>query len=495
MSVKPTITVIDDQLEMRQAAYDSLLKDNFIIDYIHSEAELTKLRTNNQIKMIVIDYNLENWSLKTMDRVLEKHASELIKTIPIIIVSIHWNDDKGHPISDLADLFRKYNVISVFSWEDLTANYYTTIKTWQARFVSEFDRYWDYVPQLPSPESSVTILQIADLQFGDTVAPGSFADRYGISAFLRNKSIKPDLIAVCGDITYSGKGEEFSEAKNWFDEFDATLGLWAEKRRYLFTVGNHDCNIDAFAQYKYSYNFETKKFEDPPEGIIWREDGQSIFSTEEVIFQGFQYFESSYHIGAKSNWQTNKLYAVNDSFINWGIRIINLNTVSNISPANPQGIGIIEDELSAIIKYCTSTAWESDLFTIVLSHFPPSELGYENGDMGKQEQWAKISNLLSSINANIWLCGHIHSFKRGKLQLNYEDAKDDVPYAITGSLRLAPAKLAPDAKLGFNIITLERQNGSINRIKMASWKIEGGLPSPFGEELVFEVFAGDRSHL
>ncbi|MCP4107302.1 MAG: SUMF1/EgtB/PvdO family nonheme iron enzyme [Desulfobacteraceae bacterium] len=103
---------------------------------------------------------------------------------------------------------------------------------------------------LKSPEHSLPIrgekkklrcLHLSDLYLRDKDSAGIFSQDVITASMLRTISElenKPDFIVITGDLTYSGKPEEFEVARIFCDELLKTAGL-AQKRLYL-VPGNHD---------------------------------------------------------------------------------------------------------------------------------------------------------------------------------------------------------------------------------------------------------------
>lgn len=71
----------------------------------------------------------------------------------------------------------------------------------------------------------IKILQMADIHFGVEDAEALEGCAHLIA------KVKPDIIAVCGDITQRGKRREFDAGKRWLDQLGAP---------YIITPGNHD---------------------------------------------------------------------------------------------------------------------------------------------------------------------------------------------------------------------------------------------------------------
>lgn len=491
---KPKIAVVDDELNDRKESYDRFLSEKFSVNYFGDESNLVNA-FNKDVKMIIIDKILAGWS-RSMEEILDD-VSSTNRDIPIIIVSKHWNDDHGKPISNMLNLKMKYNVLQFFSWDEIantlsdSVQFDLVIKNWKNRINYEFDLYQQRYPSLPDANSAIQLLQIADMQFGAASDPGTLGDRFAISSYLKNSMWLPNFVAICGDIAQSGKKKEFHEAKKWIDDFSKTL--WSnndESKKFLVTVGNHDCNFDAFLQYYYcsvfpdekksisEFNFQKRTSQIGKE--IWNNPENKI-SVEEVVFSNYIKFANDLSCNYRSIHQTDHLNIVNDFFLNWGIRIIHLNSLNDISPENLNGIGINENDMDHIIDYCTNCKNEPDIFTIIISHYGPHELGYKSGDNEEQTQWVKIKKFLSQVKVNLWLCGHKHNFEIDKInmgKMGFSDPKKDIPYATTGSLRLDRSSLAPGAYIGFNKIELLRKDGVINKIIVTPVAIIDDTPEP-----------------
>lgn len=471
---KTLVAVIDDEMYDREEIYKAFLSENFDVLYIGNFAELSKI--DNKVKLIVIDKSLIEWEC-TMQSVLDDSLKNY-KDIPKIIVSKHWNDNNGRPIAEIRVFFDKYkNILDIFSWDEIantmnTPQYNTTIKRWKDRIRLVYDLHQGQEMSPKSDNDSLRIVQLSDMQFGGKRSAGALGDRFAIGTYLRNSiKLHSTLIAVCGDITESGKPNEYDKALKWFEDFSETVWKKKDIKRFLFTVGNHDCNFSALAQFKYEYDFLNSNFKEinQDNGLInWEIENNELVTTEEIVFQNYLLFEEKYTPTSNSVWKTRHLNVVNDYFLNWGIRVIHLNTISRISPKNEKGMGADTEEIKRIIGYCTNVAKEPDVFTILISHNTPTDLGYRSSDSDLQDSWEDFKNLLVQINIKLWLCGHQHSFDIGEVEIG----DCIIPYATTGSLRLDASKRAPNSNIGFNIIELKRTNGEIDKIEITAKKKE-----------------------
>ena len=491
---KPRIVVIDDEMIDRKDVYEKFLAEKFDIVYIGKESQLP-LASSRDLKMIIIDLYLIGWrgsesteNIIAMELVLD----ELLRNkpdFPVIIVSKHWNDKNGKPIREILRLCSKHNVIQIFSWEEIanvkfdTAQFELVIDSWKNQVSLAFDFYQQRFPQLESPDETISLVQIADLQFGGEASPESSVDRYTIGEYLRNDMFIPKFVAVCGDIAQSGKPSEYKEAEKWFEDFAKTVwGNDDERKRFILTMGNHDANFDAFAQYFYGFDFESedKKFTEKTitkKFFPW-EDDKNYIVIENIVFQYFKAFEEKMSAKFRSVIRSKHLNIINDYFFNWGIRVLHINSLSKISPFDLHGEGISISDINDITSYCTNDGYAPDIFTIIVTHYGPIELGYRSSDTNKQNLWASVASFLSQCKVKLWLCGHKHTFEVDKIELDSEDQTKSIPYATVGSLRLSSAKIAPKAKIGFNKIELRRKDWSIHEVEITPIEVNGASISP-----------------
>ena len=89
----------------------------------------------------------------------------------------------------------------------------------------------------PSP-SSITWLHLSDLHFRKSQA---YDENIVLKALLHDlveQQVRPDLIAVSGDIAFSGQPAEYDLARRFFDDLLQTTGL--NEDRLFLVPGNHD---------------------------------------------------------------------------------------------------------------------------------------------------------------------------------------------------------------------------------------------------------------
>lgn len=455
--------VIDDDFENREGIYTEILSEHFEIQSFSEESLFLREGQNKHYDMLVIDNLLDGWSTSTLELFLRKYPELTRDGTPIVAVSRHWHKNQGEQLyMGISNIIREYPIIMIVTWDDLGKFPTETdlAKKWKDTIRENiYVRYLQHCG-LRSPlrkDDDAVILQLSDMQFGAETERGAYADTHEIAEKLRIKSMRPSIVVVCGDISESGKTSEFEQAELWMRDLASKIEPEIAVSQFVFTVGNHDCDFSSFATLKYKFNFGEEISFSETEKTDWRIDKNKYITSEEFLFSNFLLFEKQCSPDTGSAvYKTKKLNTVDDSYLNWGIRFISLNTVSEISPDNVSGIGVDKDELHDIINHCNKHRNE-DIYTILITHYSPYDLGYKSGENNKQNLWADIMTFLSNSRIKLWLCGHSHGADAGKI----EEKGIKIAYSKSSSLRLPRDKLAPNAQRGYNTITLKRENGVV----------------------------------
>ena len=468
---KPNALIIDDEYETRCDVYSDILSKHFEIHYFSQEEMFLHRDRSKHYDMLVIDNILEDWKIThTLISFLEKYPELTQDGTPVVAVSKYWLDNQGQSLWDISDTIRKYPIIMIVAWEDF-GNFPKgsdlSVK-WKKSIESNI--YLKYLwhcgkqPALPKEDDSITILQLSDPQFGAETDHSSYMDRFKISENLRNNVIRPDLVIFCGDMTQSGKAVEFEQADKWIREFADTLEPKVPTDRFVFTIGNHDCDFDVFSTMMYKYDFSKNVFGKRPGGKHWEIQDNSYISNDEYTFANYLLFErrlTSNNVSAV--YRTSRLNTVNDSFTNWGIRIITLNSMAEISPDDHLGKGVSKEDLEQISSYCLNEHRYDNIYTILVSHYSPYDLGFESSDGKMQNLWARLESFVIQLDVNLWLCGHSHGASDQIIKI--ADGKV-FRYSKSSSFRLPSKDLAPGAQQSYNVITLKRNKGIVTETEI-----------------------------
>jgi predicted MPP superfamily phosphohydrolase len=343
-------------------------------------------------------------------------------------------------------------------------------KSWENRFIFNYFNYYGKQSRALGSDEPIRLLQIGDLEFGGPTAPGANIDMYSIPNHLQRTNWIPHVVAICGDISYSGKADEFIEATEWIDKFSDILWNDENDRRFLVAPGNHDCDFDAFAQFCYNATFP--KEGDSQQAVIFKLGEKNVIrqiwdspskskTLEETLFSNYKSFAERFLGKFPSITRTEHMSIINDSFSSWGVRVIYLNTMSNISPDNLHGFDIHIQDIKDIAEHCVRHNSNS-LFTIIIAHYRPIDLGYLSNIQADQNKWSGIVEFLNTINAKLWLCAHTHGVEIGKVELSTNDRFMVIPYVVTSTLRLKSGARKENHSRAFMEIDLQREDGVVN---------------------------------
>jgi hypothetical protein len=487
---KPKLLVIDDELESRKRYYDRILSEKFDLTYVGVESDL-RPDLYKESNLLVIDLRLDGWLSSPMEKILED-AYRVNEGIPIVIVSKHWMDNGGQPIAEMLRYKRKFNVLLFLSWNQIAfalnnkSQLDLVVDSWRNWINTEFALYQERFPTLLKPNEPIRLVQIADMQFGGATEPGTIGDNSVLAEHFKSSMRIPTFSVICGDIVQSGKKSEFCLAYDWIEGFKKTLSPDSRgKTWFLASPGNHDCDFEAFLPYVYQANFPKKHDTEkkvlfdkrpPPCGKELWDNPDEKNSIKEVAFANYIQFADELHKSYRSIHKVSYLSVVNDFFLNWGIRIIHLDTLNDISPDNIRGVGINTKTMEDIIGHCTRTE-TTGVFTVLISHYGPYDLGYKDEEDDKR--WKDIERFLSGTRVNLWLCGHRHKFDIDTITIGFSKSEKIIPYAHSGSLRINRESMDPSAQIGVNEIELIRENSIVSNIKITPVSMQEHEPKRF----------------
>ena len=482
------VLIIDDEYKTRSEYYEKIFKD-FDVDSVDEPCQLKNLLYKNY-KVIAIDLYLWNQTSKESKTIISKIPQE----IPIILISQRWNDSNGMPIEEIYTYTNNRRIIKIISFQRIIEASVEDVEKicseYNTEIFIELNSFYQYNNTPIKNNDTITILHIADMQFGGNVSNAASFDVYSIYDFLEKNFLKPSIVLVAGDIAQGGKSDEYQEALTWFGSLKEKLFETDNiKNRIILTPGNHDANFDLFAGFVAKYDFKNKCFNLPEQCV----DKNSFFENktftykstsncskavmDQIIFNNFMHF--AYKLTEDTRWliSPNHFNLVVNNFENLGIRIISFNSNANISASYKEdgktllhrGAGIDTNACEKIV----STLNNDNMFTIVLSHLGASEMGKDNEDLS--EQWKSTRNFLDNVRADLWLCGHNHVQKSSLIDDDLARYICDKPCVYAGSLRLGANSLPEGARRSFNIIQLIRENAIVKSIKVIPFEINNNL--------------------
>lgn len=477
------VLIIDDEYSTREKYYSKVFKD-FQITSVDKTKSLQNI-SYKDFKLIAIDLYLWNQTPNDAKNII----SGIPSTIPIILISQRWNDSNGVPIEDIYTYTANKQVIKLISFQRIieaaSEDVDKICREYNAEIIIELNSFYQY-NNIPIKDSdTINILHIADMQFGGSISDSADFDIYTIKDFLKNNFLGPDIVLVAGDIAQKGLADEYQEAILWFDDLKANLfDKGNVENRFIVTPGNHDANFNLFSGFILHYDFEKKCFNIPFECmknddstgkqvVVYNKNNYNKENIDKIIYNDFMRF--AYNLTGDSRWllTPNHFNLYINNFENLGLRILSINSNVNISASDKtdkkdilhRGAGIDKKACERLLE----TLNEDKMFTIVLSHMGPNDLGKDNEDLN--EQWKTARNFFDSVKTDLWLCGHNHVNKSAVIDDECARYIYNKPYVHAGSLRLGSSALPDGARRSFNVIQLVRDKAIVKSIRVIPCEI------------------------
>lgn len=444
--------VIDDETK-RNKTYLKVLGDKYNVKIINNINEVDrKAIMKNDI--MIIDVWFGEF---TAFRIIEEYGLSL----PTVLISGKWTDEQGEPNDIILSVPNHKNIIKVISWNSFNNNG-SNIKIGEEIFY-QFCKYKNML--ISDNEEKFSILHLSDLQFGGNEAGGAFNDYSRIAQFLKDKEINPAIIVITGDIADKGKEKEYQEAYEWLralikriwdtdDEIDAD-----KLKRIVMVPGNHDYDLSVSASDNYVFQFKA-------EDIETFEKKDNTHTNQKLGFYNFAKFAYKFSNDISWLFYMDKALHINNTFKDWGIRFISLNSAYNISSDN------CENRFEKF--YCDLSSFNENvlvseedvsdgLCNILVSHNPPNNFRKET-EKG-EKSWSRMQTIIQDNRINIIMSGHTHDFKPASRLSDGGGTYCNRAVCISApSARLNAASRTEDAARGFNVIEFYRENGNVKKI-------------------------------
>ncbi len=493
------VLVADDQLAHIKQGYQFLFdeREDFEAFYPRSWSEFLRLLSDEYFDLYVVDVDLTNWNIE-LDDLLRR----LPKGSLVWLASVGWQQGDTHKMltralqrahgSGLAfvgtvDLRLLERLVdadasglssSLFGTGPEKGYAENTVKLMQVA-VETYGRRSNY--SLGGDET-VRILHISDMQYGD---PNS--DRWAKHALELiqihvceelNKEVH--FLAVTGDITYSGKNEQFDQAYAELVHFAGKLwpGDEGYRERIWITPGNHDVNMPLCAAAESAYSFSEKE--------ISRTSGVN----KELLNYGLSPYRRfvARLLKENSNDDFSSGNGVSDRFHSLGLRIHFLNSAGSISCRTPKASSVDQDSL-----HQADTTVEKNLFNLALCHHggPRQDFteNFKRGDSVEQveaiDNWQDVAAHFELHQVRLLLHGHDHSWRSRALDYRGKQRPDASAYfelnrgefveACAATTHLNSALRGTNPR-GFNLIELSRTSSKVTGLTVSSYEVESGGP-------------------
>ncbi len=472
-----SILVVDDQPSQTELYFHRLFGGDNRFKYTQVKNP-NEFRTANiaSYDAILLDINLDNWELQ-----LSEALSHINHRSPVILVSREWNKDRTHQqvseaLSEAKDVVFIATLVLNWLGDDNWESYAESMRFQLGDAIGRNRRKG--LLNLKD-DVSVSILHLSDPQYGDPNSDDwALYVEDQISQFvLRELDREIHFIAITGDIAYSGQIEEYDKAilklEKMFKRFFPTRSDWRE--RILLVPGNHDVNLSLAATDRVSIEFSKDKKDDskPILNIKALKTAKKDFPYRKFALAPFRDFawqltgDPSWHDARELNW-------INDSFHHIGLRFFLFNSASAIDCDHPNKAGFSHD---AIQNLGGEDITHEQPFGIAFSHHGPPEIGDTGSDI--LSDWPKIAPFLSTRKVKLFVHGHGHARKVDLFDMSNQlsntskkgSLKDDMLLRIMAPTTHLNGKLRPLEEVrGFNLITLNRSNGKVNKVKIESFE-------------------------
>ena len=460
------VLVVDDE-KTRNNTYNDVLSGKFSVKIINDISMISPKKVM-QFDLLVIDICLsKNVDSLTAFKILE----DFNLTLPTVLVSGEWIKENGEPNEFILRVPNFKNVIKVVSWNEFNREgsnkriseeiYYEFCKNRNIAIINEFDKS--------------RILHLSDLQFGGGVTSLACNDNLRLATYLRENNIIPDFIVITGDIADKGKKEEYQSAKVWIEQL--AKELWCDdnedleyehRQKIIIVPGNHDYDISICASDVYNFKFGQKKqdeFEKKTEGIV--------FANQKLGFANFINF--AYELTKDEKWYhyLDRAVGVNDRFLNYGIRIMYLNSVYKLNSRNCENrfdnfycdlSQYSPEELKSYAKCMDET------LNIMVTHNPPED--FHPSSVKGDRSWNIYQTLIEDNKIRICLYGHTHDTQYSReLRDNGGEYCKKMLCLSAPSVRLAAASRTEDAARGFNVVELNKNENQYKSILIRNFEI------------------------
>ncbi|RJQ80584.1 MAG: hypothetical protein C4519_09785 [Desulfobacteraceae bacterium] len=472
------LMVIDDRPE-RQEQYQAVFASPELEPlYIWTPREFEKHK-NIPVDGYLIDVFLDQHGWDTNAAELLKDAIEIApRPAPVFLVSQLWGEEKILGIlKQTGESSAK--IVQYLAWtefEQATDSSEPSIvksrmDSLRKKILFELDRWHGRSGFRPKPDDMIRILLLADLQFGDpTTAPSATFAEHWIAKALKSDNSLPDLIAIAGDLSHSGRPDQLALAEERL-ALDLMGQLWGQNNieryrdRLVLVPGNHDVNLRFSACDGLKFDLNKKKLikESIPKAenrheirddsvLMHGRGGCHYRSHHDYSIEPFRRF--AYRLTTDRNWiSSSSLNWVDRRFLHCGIRFFILNSVEKLNADDPGRAVVSENGVRNITRSLGSGESES-VFSIALSHHGLRPVGASDKET-QIDNWEKVAcDLFSLHKIRLWLYGHYHNFNARSLNGN--------PFC-SGPLWLvqAPTLRIGFTERGFCLLELKRESGKV----------------------------------
>jgi len=475
------LMVIDDRTSRKDQYKKVLSTMDFDPIYVWTRRDFEKCR-EIPVDGYLLDVFLDkgDWNTTTAAALLKDAIQSAPRPAPVFLVSQHWGDDKVLDILKQAGE-SSAKIIQYLPWSEFEQATEPDeaakerLKALRMKLLSELARWHGRSGFRPKPDDTIRILLLADPQFGDpktdknaTFAENWIAKKLKTDAQKPNGDALPDLIVLAGDVTHSGRPDQFALAEERLT-LDLMGSLWGNNNidrmrdRLVIVPGNHDVNLRFSAADKRYFSPTSKDFKSDTPTIL-NEDKFPYPSHSEYALEPYRRF--AHRLTAQRDWQDfSSMSWVDRRFIHCGIRFFVLNSVAELNADSPDRACFSERATRAISRSLADDTPDS-VFSIAVSHHGLHPEG--SGNEKEIENWLPIGrDFFSMHKIRLWLYGHYHSFDRRSL--------NSIPFneKPLWMVQVPTTRIYPSTR-GFCILELIRESGEVTDAYVHQYVLENG---------------------
>lgn len=513
-----TILVIDDENMDRKSTYDAFLKKSHgTVNSVCPVFDVLILENPNNIDLFLRSQHVDAFFIDVSLKIEEsniwnvsfQHVLAMIKSYyyeknekiipPVFMVSAKWNEGS---LSEVNTAF--YNILpsitpaGYYAFSQLTAlsldgetslngifTYDRLIKARESINIV-ISRYYKKSNKQLGNSNLVRILHLSDLQYGDLNSTQNYIGLFdNIIAQLKSDNCFPiDLVVISGDVSMKGKPDEFDDAYKSLIQFFGKL--WNSEtneefaERIILVPGNHDYDIN----YTIMNCFSAKNKKHCRKVDLFDLVNQIFHHKTQTNYNKYglgAFRDFGYKLTNNDVFYKNKyLNYIVDTFTTWGIRIIAINSVSQIDWMKTNRAGFEGHDIDEMLNNATSF---NGLFTIVVSHHSPL---LTNKDISSEEK-SSLESVFHALvkppyNCKVFLGGHRHiSDEKAAINLNKQT------YFCFEAASLRVDTNDKNYYRGFDVVELNKEHGVVKSIRKCKFMYNEDGTIKFDGTMVYGI--------
>ena len=471
--------IVDDDTS-RKSSYQIVFDDQYFeLFFVQTPDELQRISQDTPVDAYVIDAILDTgpWSnIYDASNLIEKRYLTPPRPTPVFFISRDWSNTNALKVLN-QNLRHVPNMetLRCFAWQELdeasqdTPTGHAKLVSLREKIRSDLALWHEHstldIPLEEQPNKTIKILLISDLQYTDPhTSDAAYFDELSIGTVLHRDGLIPHLIAITGDIGYTGEPNDYHLAKQKLEDLMAhmwqapNLDIWRD--RLIIVPGNHDVNLRMSACSQYKWKREEKEWES--RSAAGNRASSTIFNYQNYALEPFRQFAKD--ITGSRHWDSYQTKCrVDRRFEALGLRFYLFNTVEKTTPDNPKYYALSPENLQAITRELGSRDKPENFFSLALSHQGP--IPHKNGGENINN-WDDVGKgFFINQQIKLWFFGHQH--RTALPQSDDLDCENRLYRVEAPTLKI---KTVEDLR-GFSVIELEREKNKVVEARVHQYTI------------------------